>query len=389
MRLTRRRAMLLAVGAAGSPGAAAAGSGDARITAALEPIRHERDLPALGAAVILGGRLAGVGVVGRRKDGDPTPASWKDRWHLGSCTKAMTATLIGLLVEEGKLDWETPLSRALHAFADTIHPRLRSATVAHLLAHRAGLSGESAPRGMSLLDVHRLPGGPREQRRAYLARILAEEPVAAPGERFVYSNRGYVALGAIVEAVTGLSWEAATERRLFRPLGMRASGFGAPGTAGRVDQPWQHRLRPLPARLFGGRLEAIAPGPLSDNPPALGPAGRVHASLEDWARFVREHLRGESGERGLLRPETVRFLHTPRFGGDYAGGWIAVSRPWGHGTVLTHAGSNTLSFAVVWVAPRRRFAVMAVANQGGEPAERGCDEAAAAMIRTFLEGEQR
>ena len=59
---------------------------------------------------------------------------------------------------------------------------------------------------------------------------------------------------------------------------------------------------------------------------------------------------------------------------------MAVERPWGEGTVLTHSGCNTMNFAVVWLAPKRDFAVLICCNQGDGEAAQACDRAAAALI---------
>ncbi len=81
-----------------------------------------------------------------------------------------------------------------------------------------------------------------------------------------------------------------------------------------------------------------------------------------------------------MKPATSTAMHTAPFGGDYFCGWLVVDRPWGGGTVYTHAGSNTMNYAVVWVAPKRDFAFLAVTNQGGKEAVSGTDDAAAALI---------
>ena len=103
-------------------------------------------------------------------------------------------------------------------------------------------------------------------------------------------------------------------KRLFQPLGMSTAGFGAMGTPGKVDQPWQHTE-------VDGKWTPVAPGPLSDNPPAIGPGGTVHMSLGDWAKYAIAHLQGARGESRLLKRETWRKLHTPLPPGDYAFGW--------------------------------------------------------------------
>ena len=122
-------------------------------------------------------------------------------------------------------------------------------------------------------------------------------------------------------------------------------------------------------------------GPAVDNPAVLGPAGTVHCSLQAWSKFVADQLAGERGAGKILKQETYRFLHTPPFGGYYALGWGVVDRPWGGGKVLTHAGSNTMNYAVVWAAPLKQFAVLVVTNQGDDQAAKACDEAASALIK--------
>jgi hypothetical protein len=113
----------------------------------------------------------------------------------------------------------------------------------------------------------------------------------------------------------------------------------------------------------------------------MGPAGRIHCSIQDWAKFVLDQLRGARGETALLKPESYQKLQTPPFGGDYALGWIVAKRGWGGGTVLNHGGDNTMNFANVWVAPNKNFAILVCVNQSGDTALRASDEAVGAMIK--------
>jgi hypothetical protein len=126
-----------------------------------------------------------------------------------------------------------------------------------------------------------------------------------------------------------------------------------------------------------------------DNPPVLSPAGRVHCTIQDWARFVTDQLRGARGEAGLLQPASYKRLQTPPFGDEYALGWGVVQRSWGGGTVLNHSGDNTMNFANVWVAPRRDFAILVCVNQSGDIAFRASDEAVGALIRFHAAGPSR
>jgi len=202
--------------------------------------------------------------------------------------------------------------------------------------------------------------------------MAAATPLAStPGSQYEYSNLGYVLAAAMVEQTIDRAWEDDIGAAIFTPLGMTSAGFGGLGTPGLIDQPWPHNAvgTPMPTN-----------GPLVDNPEVMGPAGTVHCTLADWAKFAADQLSGLNGRGALFPPDTYTRLHTAPFAGDYAFGWLVTQRPWAGGTVYTHDGSNTMNFAVIWMAPKRDFAVLVVTNQGGPEAQAGTDAGAAALI---------
>jgi CubicO group peptidase (beta-lactamase class C family) len=345
-------------------------SWDNRVADLLEPIRQKYKLPSLAGAIVTSKGLEAIGVTGVRKAGTPVSVTVEDEWHLGSDTKAMTATILASLVEKGRLRWEETLGQVFPQLSPSMNPQMREVTILQLLSHRAGLPHDVAWRQFSNA------GGPLvEQRRAVVKLVSSMQPTSPPGSQYGYSNVGYVLAGAIAERVTGEAWEDLVAKTVFQPLGMKSAGFGGLGTPGKLDQPWPHYANGQPTPNNG---------PSVDNPEVMGPAGTVHCALSDWAKFIADQLRGDRGEKALLRPESYRQLHAPLFGGNYASGWLVVERPWGGGTVLNHAGSNTMNYAVVWMAPKRDFAVLVCTNQGGDPAVKGTDEAAAALIKLHL-----
>jgi CubicO group peptidase (beta-lactamase class C family) len=357
----------------------------------LQPILKKYDLPALAGAIVTSNGLAAVGAVGVRKYGTDSPVTINDQFHLGSDTKAMTATLLATLVEEGKLSWSVTLEQVFPELAAPdseakMNPAYRKVTLEQLLAHRSGFDDDSWPKGKTFQDVHNLLGTPREQRAAYIAMILAEPPRNEPGSAYLYSNRNYAVAGAIAEKIANDSWENLMQKRIFGPLDMKSCGFGAMGNYDgpdpkQIDEPWQHVLLSLDMH------RAIAPGPRSDNPLAIAPAGPVPCSVGDWGKFVTAHLRGEKGEPGILKPDTFRRLHTPTFGGDYAFGWMVAHRSWaGDGPALNHAGSNNQNYAIVWMAPAKDFAALVATNQAGDQTFNACDETEYAMILRYTNG---
>lgn len=345
------------------------------ITEALLEVRAEHPVVALAGAIVTSSGLVDVGAVGNRAVGSPVPVTRYDKWHLGSITKSMTSTLVGVLVEEGTLDWATTLGEAFPDLAPTFHPELRAVPIEAMLAHRGGFTNDHRQFAMwrtSWTSTDPLP----EQRRAFVAEVAAQAPEFPPLKMFHYSNLGYIVAGSMIESATGEAWETLMHRHVFSPLGMRDTGFGPPGVEGVIDQPRGHRSEE------GGMLIPV----YGDNPPAFGPAGTVHATMQDLARYVATHLKGEQGIEDLLQPETMRRLHTPADGFEYAGGWFVVQRQWAGGRVLNHSGSNTYWYAVVWMAPERDFAVLAATNQAGDLAEldEATDLAAWRLIRLHL-----
>jgi CubicO group peptidase (beta-lactamase class C family) len=320
------------------------------VTRVLEAIREQHGLPALAAAVVTSAGLQYVGAVGVRKWGVQTPVGLGDLWHLGSDTKAMTAALAARLVERGALSWETTPAAVFTELAADFRPEYREVTLLHLLSHRAGLRAN--------LDWGKLSrhGTVREQRLEAVRQGFSARPEAAPGAAFLYSNLGYVVAGAMIERVMDTSWEEALATEILRPLAMRSAGFGGVGTPGQLDQPWGHSSRGQPVATNG---------PMADNPPVLGPAGRMHCTLDDWGRFIADLLRGLRGEApALLTPASYRMVLSAPFSGDYSLGWTVIERSWAGGAALNHCGCNTMFYANAWVAPQRGFAILVCANQG-------------------------
>jgi CubicO group peptidase (beta-lactamase class C family) len=334
------------------------------VSQVLAPVRDEHHLPGLIGAVLIGHRLAAIGTVGIRKIGSPDPLRVTDQVHIGSCTKAMTATVIGMLVEEGKLSWGSTIGEVFPDLKDAVHPDFRTATLSHLLTHRAGLPHD--------VPWWRLPGrSPREQRLSIVGSFLANPPLHRPGTTYEYSNVGYALAGSMAEARADQSWEELMKERLFAPLEMSSADFGPPGRPGAVDQPWGHQAA-------GGQVRPVQ----RDNAPSMGPAGTVHCSIPDWARFAALHMAAARGRPRLLKSSTFRALHTPPPGGfDYAGGWLVAQRTWSGGRALTHNGSNTYWYATVWIAPALNLAFFSVTNQGDKVAETANDEAIVALIQ--------
>lgn len=329
----------------------------AAFEAALDAVFADTAPPALAGGVVGPAGLVWSGVRGVRRAGGDDPATADDRWHLGSNTKAMTAAVYGRLVEQGRAAWDAPLERLFPGVA--ADPAWAGTTLPDFLSHRAGLRDAEVLGLVFLMTARADPRPLAQQRRALVEQALGRPP-GGPRGTFEYGNANYVLAGAAIEAITGRPWEDVIRAELFQPLGLASAGFGAPtqNAAGGANA-WGHRGQ-------GAARAAVDPAdPGADNPLALGPAGTVHMTLGDYARWLRVFL--NDGD-GWLGPETLTALTTPDEGpgAPYARGWIAPVADWAGGRALAHEGSNTLWHAAAAVAPARGLAFVALSNVGAQ-----------------------
>jgi CubicO group peptidase (beta-lactamase class C family) len=348
-------------------------AGDGALAEVLEPIRAAWDVPALGATMIVQGQVLETAAVGRRSLSSSERVTTQDLWHVGDLTKSMTATLAGVLVEAGHLDWTTTVAQAMPDVASVIRAEYRDVRLEELLSHTSGLANDITSTGW----WSRLPhSDPLPDQRVALSTELMQNQAGAPRGEFLYSNGGYVVAGAMIESVMGEQWENLIEDRVFQPLGMFTASFGAPGRAGSFQQPWGHAL-------VNGDYSPVEPGPDADNPEVVGPAGTVHMSMADFARYAAAHIAGARGVDGLVTAETFARLHQQAPGTASGLGWLLAVRVWADGIALHHEGSNQFWYANVWLAASRDFGVFAITNAGESRAFDATQATVEALVGRF------
>ena len=330
-----------------------------KIGAALKEVVHREKIPGIIAGIASSEGLLSVSSEGVRKIGSREKITNHDLIHLGSCTKAMTSAMLATLVSEGLLKWDTQLIQVLPELKKDVHANYHSITLWQLLTHRSRVPANAENwwkyRNLEL----------KERRIEIIRENLKAAPKVGLGA-YNYSNLGYMIAGCMAEKVTGQTWESLMQKRIFSPLDMKTAGFGPPGALGKIMQPWGHR-----------RIEREWKPRQFDNAEALGPAGRVHCSVSDWAKFLSLHL--SNSNKDLLSKKLLQKIVTPT--GQYAGGWVIVERNWGKGIVLTHNGSNTMWYAVVWVAPKLDRTFIVATNSKDEKSRNICDKLIGELIK--------
>ena len=341
----------------------------------LSPYLSRYELPALAAAVVKGGKIIASGAVGTRRAGVKIPVTTSDRFHLGSDTKAMTALLAAMLVEEGKLRWDTTLGAAFPELADKMDTGLRRVTLEQLLSHTSGIPSDNE----DIVKVYReaiFQEGNLDEMRYWIVQEWSKRPLESdPGTKFAYSNMGYTIAGAMIERAGKKTWDEMITERIFLPLRLRTAGLGPQSSLGRIDAPLGHAMD-------DGKVKAMLAGPNGDVPAMIGPAGIAHMSVLDFANWAGWNAGEGKRPPALVKPETMRKLHTPVIsmpekkdaapgtppGGRYALGWGELTMDWAPYPLLYHGGSNNMNLAHIWLDPKRDFAIVVVSNIGGPKA---------------------
>lgn len=305
-------------------------------SAALEWVLAQ-DVPAVSVAVRGPHGLVFSSAKGHAWKGARALIDQEARFHWGSDTKLVTAYLIGLALQDHRLDLNSPLGELLPSLAPGT--LWASTTVGDLLCHRSGFP-TNLPEPMMFPSPSQTMSRQQWVKQAF---ELPRQPLGPQG--VLYSNVGYVVLGSVLEQLYSQTWEQLVIEKVATPLHLDSLGFGIPGTLGSDRQPWGHNPWPVP------------PGPEADNPPAMAPAGGLHSTAEDAARFAQSWLPGQGGP---LTDQTKRLLLTPA-SETYSFGWATGlgedgQRFWWHG------GTNT-TFASIFLIQQDQ-AWVAMVNRG-------------------------
>ena len=321
-------------------------------------MRATQRLPGLAVVVVRSDGQPQVYVSGERRIGKGDPITPADRMHLGSLTKAITATVIGALTEQRRMTPETTIGQAFPELSAKMQPTYRNVTVRQLLAHSGGVQPYRTRESLQWMLA--LKGTATEQRHAFLERVLTEPSRFEPGTRHEYSNAGGAIAGAVAERIGGAPYRHLVQELVFARLGGQA-GFGNPGL-GSTPQPWGHTRT-----MFGTVVEVSPSDAIYTTPLAIEPAGDASLSPQDYGRFLQLHLRGLRGRDDVLKATTVQDLHNkvapinPSLA--FAMGWSAMPRNGAESH--EHVGSYGAYVAYATIQASRDVAVGAFTNLGG------------------------
>ncbi len=306
--------------------------------------------PSVGAGVIDSTGATTLEVVGTCNRADTRTASSSHQWHIGSCTKSLTAVLYSLLVEQQITRWTSTLEELFPDCADSMHPSWRERTAEQLFFCRAGMPANPTNAIMSQAwkDDRAL-----SEQRTNLTQHIFSQPAAAAG-KFVYSNLSYIVIGAAIDRLCKKPYEDALNSNLLSPLGITSVGYGPPtdiqGHTALLRLPWIH--------LFKGKSAAPTES-TSDNPRVFSSAGTLHLSLSDWAKFLAVFL--NKNDQTCVSQSAVNAVLNAPTGYIMAKGIARTGLP---DVEFGMQGSNTAWAASVLINTERNKIAFVICNDG-------------------------
>ena len=227
-------------------------------------ILKEWNAPGVSIAVVEKNNVIYAGGFGYRDNEKKLPVTENTLFAIGSCTKAFTASMIGMLEKEGKVDMDKPVRDYLPELVFKNDYTNKHATLRDMISHRTGL-----PRH----DYSWY--GTTASRSELLSRIQYQEPSAELREKYQYNNFMYLAQGMVIEKLTGKSWEENLKEKIFQPLGMNNTNMSVIDMEKSSDRSLAYITEKDKPKAIPYR-----------NIDAIGPAGSINSCAKDMAKWL-------------------------------------------------------------------------------------------------------
>ncbi len=329
----------------------------------VQRVREDFHVPGIAVAIVEDDALVLAKGYGKRKLGEEQPVSEHSLFGIASISKSFTALALGMLVDEGKLKWDDPLTKYIPSFQHYDAYATREITVLDLLVHRTGLAPVSGGTVWYGSDYGRAE---------VIERIRYLKPVSSFRSAFSYQNIMYLAAGEIIPVVTGQSWDAFVAQRIFEPLGMRTSNTSILDFAADSDIAQPHGD-------VEGRMQVVA----HRNYDNVGPAASINCSALELAAYARLLLNGGRFEdQQLYSAQIAEDLWTPHTLIPLAKDFLPALRPYMaqfyHAYALgwnvqdfrgerrvSHSGGIDGLRSLLTMIPQRNLGIVVLANNEG------------------------
>ena len=337
---------------AGAETAKLDGSFDSFVAQALK----DWNVPGVAIAVVQDGHVTLSKGYGYRDVKQQLPVTPKTLFAIGSATKSFTVTSLGVLVDQGKLEWDRPVREYLPNFRLQDEFATERMTARDLVTHRSGL-----PR-------HDLVWyNSASSRKELFERLRYLEPSKDFRTTFQYQNLMFMTAGYLAGQIAGKGWEEFAREQIFMPLGMMASNFSVAVSRKAADFALPYRKEKEEVKEIPFR-----------NIDQVGPAGSINSNVEDMLKYLTMHMNRGKYEKGQLISEANAVqMQTPQMvipgpvrwketGHQSYGMGFFITTYRGH--KLVHHGGNIDGFsALVTFLPQDNIGMVILTNLNGTP----------------------
>lgn len=323
----------------------------------VEHAMREWQVPGLAIAIVRNDSVIFARGYGVREIGKPERVDANTLFAIASTTKAFTSASLGMLVDEGKLGWDDPVTKWLPYFQVKDPVANQAFAVRDLLTHRSGLE-----RGDFLWAIGSYD---REQVVRHLRYLDQEHSFRTT---YGYSNNMFITAGTLLAAGTHMTWDDFVKQRIFAPLGMRRSTTSVRDLSG-MDNVAQ------PHEMLAGQLHVVPYFNLDNE----GPGGSINSSVNDMAQWLRLQLAaGTYDGRRLISEKSLEETHTPATTirltprdhkqfpdihySSYAMGWQV--QDYRGKTLVQHGGAIDGMRSRVALVPEAKLGLVVLSNRG-------------------------
>lgn len=317
----------------------------------IEKTMKDWKIPGLAIAVVKDGKVVyskGFGYRDTEKKLEVTPDTL---FAIGSTSKAFTSMCAGLLVDEGKLEWDTPIINYLTDFKLYDPVATKEATVKDLLFHRTGLPRHS-------LSWY----GTDYSRKQIYDHLKYLEPSASFRNKSQYNNQMYMTVGYLVGKLSNGTWEEFVEERIFKPLEMKNCNFS-------VEEMKKSPDHALAYKIIDEKVKLIPYRSID----AIGPAGSINASVNEMAKWIKLHLGdGKLNGKQFISKSNLDLMHSPQIPvpgkkvypelGDKFYGFAWLVQDYRNHKLVWHNGGIDGFYALVCLMPEDKIGVVVLTN---------------------------
>jgi CubicO group peptidase (beta-lactamase class C family) len=323
-------------------------------------------IPGATIGVVRNGRVVYVKAFGDRHVAEKTPVTVDTLFPIGSITKSFTATGLGMLADDGKLDWDAPIRQYMPEFR--LYDTMAEArtTTRDLLTHRTGVASNGMIWWGSQKWLDENMG-----RRDVLRAMVHLKPTVGFRTKHQYSNENYIIAGLLFEVLGGMTWEEFTETRVLAPLGMDATHLHIRDIAPSANLAHGHYD-------MNGKGDFSLSGFYDDQTGyyagrVLGPAGTIVSNVHDMLKWLQFHInRGRHGKEQLLSVRSASELIRPQvqlpdvdprdYVGAFYGMGFVVAADSARKKWVQHVGLLSNCTSLIGFMPAQRDGVIILTN---------------------------